>query len=809
MIDARLALPAVAAWLGAIAVQVAGGTMAEHMVDAATKRTIIGWASGAVVVGCLPWVLGWLPRRRSVSPNPTSNLSSSLAPSLALGLAVGVASAAVMVVSLAAEPVSEWSSSRVTATVRAVISGDPVARSRAGAAIWQQASMVEARINTSAVQARGEQVGVALPMILRVTGEELGSSAVPPVGSQVQVTGRLGPSRVPGIAATLTVDEPGDLVVLAEPGLLDAIANAMRSGLQGAVTGLDPGAGALVAGLAVGDESLLPASLEQSMRDSGLSHLTAVSGGNVAIVIVVVMALARAAGMRMRTRVLVCLAALGAFVVLVRPQPSVLRASVMGAVVLLGMLGGGRRAGVGVLSTTILLLVAVSPALAVSWGFGLSVAATAGLILLSPGLQERMSTWSMTSRWPPGWRDALGITLAAQIATAPLLVAMGSAVGWAAIPANLLAMPAVPAVTILGLLAAIVSPVLPMVADLFAWLAALPAGWIAWVATVSSELPAATLPWPSGWAGIGVLAMASLVGWLMVRFRRLIFPTGIPTGARLALLAAGAALFLAVTIFPPSMRGWPPSGWVLVACDVGQGDGLVVSVEPGSAIVVDVGPDGDAMLQCLRDLGVERLSAVVLTHFHADHVLGLERVLSQIPVGAVYLNPVLEPTEQADLVHDVLRRTRVPHQTVRPGDIRAIGQVRWEVLWPRRVIDEGSVANNASTVMLMDVAGLRILLTGDIEPAAQVAVMAGVPALQVDVVKIPHHGSRYQDPRFAAWAGGRIALVSVGVGNDYGHPAPETLELWQGLGALVGRTDLDGDLAVVRRGADIGLVTRG
>lgn len=810
MIDVRLALPALAAWLGAIAIQVGADSMAASMVDPSTRRGIIGWGTLAIAAACLPWMLGWLPRRsKAAARPPVSSVGSAIAPSIALGLTAGVASAGIMVVSFAADPVAGWTASRATASVHALVSGDPVAQTRSTAAIWQSTTIVQARINTSAVSARGQSVQVGLPLVLRVTGEAEGIEAIPEVGTQIEVTGRLGPSRMAGTAATLTVGDPAGIHVLAGPGLIDALANAMRSGLQDAVAGLPAGPGALVAGLAVGDESLLPASLETSMLDAGLSHLTAVSGGNIAIVVIVVMGLARAAGLRMRTRVLVCLIALAAFVVLVRPQPSVLRASVMGAVVLVGMLGGGRRRGVGVLSTTILLLVVLSPSLAVSWGFGLSVAATAGLILVAPRMQERLANWPATRRWPPGWREALALTLAAQAATLPLLVAMGSSVGWAAIPANLLAMPAVPAVTILGLLAALVAPILPALASLLATLAAVPAAWIAWVATTCAGLPAATVPWPSGWAGVGLLALAGILGWRLSRRVRRWYPAGVPVRTRITLLAVGAAAFLALTLAPPGARGWPPGGWVLVACDVGQGDGLVVAVEPGTAIVVDVGPDGDAMLACLKALGIQQLSAIVLTHFHADHVLGLERVLARMPVGMVYLNPVLEPADQATNVRELVAEYGVPSTTVRAGDLRAIGSVTWQVLWPRRIIQAGSVPNNASTVLLMQAHGIRILLPGDIEPEAQAALMAGSAALGVDVVKVPHHGSRYQDPRFPDWSGGRIALISVGLGNDYGHPAPQTVQQWQQHGALVGRTDLDGDLAVVQRGVDLGMVTRG
>ncbi|MBU6244767.1 MAG: DNA internalization-related competence protein ComEC/Rec2 [Actinomycetales bacterium] len=802
MIDARLAIPAAAAWLGAVVVQCCAWSIA----DAAERRVIIGW--GAIAVGslALPVILGLLPAGR----RGRSRWGSL--PSVALGLAVGVATSAIMVVALAQDPVATWVERRSTATIQGVVSSDPVTKSRNAAAIWQSTSSIEARLDTARVTARGEPVDVALPMVIRVVGDEAeraGTTPIPPVGSLIEVTGRLGPSRASGIAATITISNADAIRVIGGPGLLDSVANAMRSGLQASVRGIDPDAAALIAGLAVGDESLQTPELATAMRDSGLSHLTAVSGGNVAIVLVAVLGLTRIAGLRIGMRVATCLVALAFFVVLVRPQPSVLRASVMGAVVLVGMLGGGRGRGVGVLSTTVLLLVAISPALAVSWGFGLSVAATGGLIVLGPVIEERMQAWPVTRRWPPGWREALGVTLAAQLATLPLLIAMGSSVGWAAIPANLLAMPAVPAITILGLLAALLSPIASPVVGMLAVLAAIPAGWIARVASACSQLPYATIPWPAGWLGVGSLAGACLLAWVLRRRMRATYPTGAPRRTVVTAAIIIIAGFVTIALEPPSQRGWPPPGWLMVACDVGQGDGLVVRVDDGSAIVIDVGPDGDAMLQCLRDLRIEALSAIVLTHFHADHVNGLDRVLAAMPVGVVYRNPVPEPAEQARMVAQALAAHAVPSQVVRAGDVRSIGDVRWEVLWPRRVIGTGSVANNASSVLLMQAAGTSILLPGDIEPEAQVAVMAGLPNVAVDVVKVPHHGSRYQHPRFAAWTHGRIALVSVGAGNDYGHPAQQTLEQWARLGAVVGRTDVDGDLAVVRQGPRLGLVTRG
>lgn len=505
---------------------------------------------------------------------------------------------------------------------------------------------------------------------------------------------------------------------------------------------------------------------------------------------------------------MVALASLAYFVVLVGPQPSVLRAAAMGVIAVAGVLAGGRRGGPSILGAGVLVLVVAVPWLAVSWAFALSAFATAGLILLAPWLEERLAAGRVAGRWPPVIRQALALTGAAQLATLPILVAMGGAVGWVALPANLLAMPAVAPVTVLGLLAAAVSPVVPGLAHVAAMAASWPAGWIATVAQACAGLPLAHLPWPSGWTGLVLLvcsAAAGLVvrrGWLRLR------PEGVSRRARLAGGAALLTVIVLIVAMPPDRRGWPPDGWFIIMCDVGQGDALIVRSGPGAALVVDAGPDPDAIDGCLDAAGIAAVPAVILTHFHADHVRGLRGVLRGRSVTSVLATPIREPVEEADAVDDVLADTGITVETVTAGDTRSVGSVGWRTIWPRRRITAGSVPNNASLVLMLTVQDRRILLTGDIEPEAQAAVAADLQGLTLDVVKVPHHGSRYQSPLLTTWARAPVALISVGADNGYGHPAPETVDAWAAVGALVARTDRDGDVAVVSSEDGLGVVTR-
>ena len=262
----------------------------------------------------------------------------------------------------------------------------------------------------------------------------------------------------------------------------------------------------------------------------------------------------------------------------------------------------------------------------------------------------------------------------------------------------------------------------------------------------------------------------------------------------------------------PPTPGWPPDGWVLAACDVGQGDALVVRAGPGSAVVVDAGPDPTAVDACLDRLDITRVPLLVLTHFHADHVDGLAGVLDDRAVGEVEVSPLADPPEGVEQVDALAHAAGLEPAEAPYARARRVGDVTLQVLWPlpgspTRGPGDGSTANDASVVLLVEVAGVRILLTGDVEPDAQETLARVWPGLHVDVLKVPHHGSRYQDLEFLAGLGARLALVSVGEDNDYGHPAPETLTALAGTGAEVLRTDLDGDLVVVVEDGELAAVT--
>lgn len=244
---------------------------------------------------------------------------------------------------------------------------------------------------------------------------------------------------------------------------------------------------------------------------------------------------------------------------------------------------------------------------------------------------------------------------------------------------------------------------------------------------------------------------------------------------------------------------WPPSGWVLVVCDVGQGDGLVLRLGNGRAMVIDTGPDPGAMRQCIRDLEITRVPLLVLTHFHADHVNGLSGVLSAAQVDSIAVTSLADPPGRVTSVRALATQARVPIRIARVGEQGREGDVRWLVLAPVEPppADSDSPPNDASIVLLVEVRGVRILLLGDEETGSQEILARRYPGLRADVVKVAHHGSAKQDPDLLKSLGAREALISAGRGNSYGLPKASTLLLLQQAGMGIHRTDTDGAQSVV------------
>nr|WP_236680762.1 ComEC/Rec2 family competence protein [Streptomyces sp. 9-7] len=622
--------------------------------------------------------------------------------------------------------------------------------------------------------------------------------------TRIRVVARAVPPLMPDdqVAAVLRVDADAPPVKVGGPSVLQRVAGRVRAGLREATDGLRPDARALLPGLVVGDTSRVPPDLDEAFRTTDLTHLLAVSGSNLTIVLALLIgpphlatrAERRGLAPRLRlslrgTAVLGGVLALS-FVVVCRPDPSVLRAAACGLITLLAIGTGRRRSLLPALAAAVLLLVLYDPWLARRYGFLLSVLATGALLLLAP----RWSAALQRRRVPPRLAEVLAAAAAAQAVCAPVIVVLAARVGLVAVPCNLLAELAVGPATVLGFAALVTAPFVLPVAKALAWCAGWPTEWIAGVARTGAALPGAEIGWPGGW--VGALVLAAVMVALVPVGRRVV------RRPWLCVLCACAVL-LAVCRPAPFTRvitGWPPPGWRAVVCDVGQGDGLVLAAGDGTALVVDTGPEPRAIDRCLTELGIRRIPLLVLTHFHADHVDGLPGVLRGRSVGAIETTTLQDPPGQAQFVRETAARARIPLVRAVPGERRRLGPLSWEVLWPPAapfapVLDG---PNDASVTLLVRTGGLTFLLLGDLEPPAQQALLAAHPELAgVDVLKVAHHGSAHQDPPLMHRLAPRLALISCGTGNPYGHPAPRTVAALRAQGARVLRTDTDGAIAIL------------
>ncbi|MFF7020940.1 ComEC/Rec2 family competence protein [Streptomyces klenkii] len=791
--DLRLIAPALAAW-----------------VAAAVALTASGWAVGAAA-GAGAVTAGVLPARGRAGRGGIAVALAAVLLCAAAGAAVGALRGA----DSRRGPLPGLARRHAEAVVEATVTADPrpVRPHVRGAARAAPAAVVEAE----AVKVTAGRVTTAVrtPVLLIAPPSWLGllpSTRVRAEGRLAVPTGVAGPGPLPAAVLRIGGREPPRVV--GGPSAVQRVAGRFRAGLREATDGLPEDPRALLPGLVVGDTSRVPPDLDEAFRATGMTHLLAVSGSNLAILLAVLVGpphlaarterrgLAARLGVPLRATAVLGAGLVLGFVVVCRPDPSVLRAAACGLVLLLALGTGRRRSLLPALAAAALLLVLYDPWLARSPGFLLSVLATGALLTLAP----RWSGALQRRGVPPRVAEALAAAAAAEAVCAPVIAVLAERVSLVAVPCNLLAEAAVAPATVLGFAALAVSPVALPAAVWLARIASWPASWAAAVARTGADLPGAEPAWPGGWTG-GLLLAAVVAAAVLTAGRLLRSPWA----------CAACALLLLVAVVRPAplnraVTGWPPPGWRLAVCDVGQGDALVLAAGEGSAVVVDAGPEPRAVDRCLSALGVERIPLVLLTHFHADHVDGLPGVLRGRAVGGIETTPYAEPAGQAAFVRREAGRAHVPVTTARAGERRRVGELTWEVLWPppagtSAVAEEGP--NDASVTLLVRSAGLTALLLGDLEPPAQQALREAHPGLPaVDVLKVAHHGSAHQDPQLIRGLRPRLAVVSAGAGNPYGHPSPRTLGALRAQGTAVLRTDTDGPVAVTGSGAEVTAVTR-
>lgn len=585
-------------------------------------------------------------------------------------------------------------------------------------------------------------------------------------------------------------------VLVAPPRAQNFMVSQLRSAFMKNLRGVDANSAGLVAGLAIGDVSKLHQNLIDDMKLVSLTHLTAVSGANCAIVLAMFYLLVRKLGGGRWWRLGIGLLALIGYVQLVGAQPSVLRAAVMAAGVLVGISLGRKTSPSSALAVSVIVLLIADPWLATDFGFALSVAATIGLLVLTQPLTTRLQ------KYMPTWLAiAVGVALSAQILCLPILLQLQAGLSTYALPANVLAEPLVAPVTILGILACLVAWIFPPAAWGLTFLASEATWLISKIANYFASQENVTLSWPTGTPG-AIVAICVVLGFLLwfksepTRLRNL----GITGLSVIAAASIGSIGFNLVR-----NANWPLQDWQIVACDVGQGDAMVVRSR-GQVAVIDVGRENRPVDECLRKLDVRRIDLLVLTHFDIDHIGGLSGALADRTVGLALVSPFKDERWGATGTNILLNKEGVQIIGVEQGMSGTLGDFEWQVLNPNHAAAGAEDSNDASVAMLWQAPKFNLITMADLGEKGQMRMSAHLdwwqdPVLQSKplVLKVSHHGSADQFAELIEYLKPDLSLISVGQRNSYGHPTLRTLKLLENVGSKIERTDELGSIAVAWR----------
>ena len=543
--------------------------------------------------------------------------------------------------------------------------------------------------------------------------------------------------------------------------------------------------GQLIPGLTIGDDSAVTPSLLSAMQSSSMTHLTAVSGANCAIVTASAAGIVALAGGGRLARSIAALGALLTFVVIVGFEPSVIRAAVMAVVVIVTIIIGRPGVGLPILATAVVILLLSDPWLSLELGFVLSVVATGSLFTLAGPLAHALSTWM------PLWLAVIiSIPLAAQLACQPFIVLINPEIQIFGVVANVLAAPVAPLATIMGLIALVGLAIVEPLGIAMMWIQWIPAQWIGQVAQVISSLPQSSLPWLSGWPGFFLTSMLSvaIAMSLLSRNKGIRKLLGISVCVTFIIVGGSSILGSALT------KTTIPRDWSIVFCDVGQGDAIFVKSDNRIALI-DTGKYPEKLSQCVSHLSINRIDLLVLTHFDKDHVGAVGEISNLVSTAIVGL-----PEDAADqrIIKD-LANNAVTLVQGESGLTGKLGHAHWQILWPTASDSGGNSfqkGNDGSITLLVDFGGWNALFTGDLGKEAQEALLSRHQLSDVSVIKVSHHGSADQSPRFYEVVNADVAVFSTGKENNYGHPRQETINLVEKFGAVSARTDIQGMIVI-------------
>ncbi len=624
-----------------------------------------------------------------------------------------------------------------------------------------------------------------------------------PIGTEVRLDGTLeSPEpwraaylRRQGIAMTLRterLDQPGGRRGGLE-GWIDGIRARAESALGRGMPGREA---ALARGFVLGEDDRIDHRTREDFQRSNLTHLLAVSGENVILLCVLAWPLLALLGLPLRARLLGALLLIALYVPVTGAGPSIQRAGVMGAAGLIAALADRPRSRWYAVLLAVAITLAINPRADGDVGWQLSFAAVIGIMLWSKRLASLFSGAAQRGSARAALAEAIAVTTAATVATAPLMAEAFDQLSPSALPANVLAAPAVAPAMWLGMLAGIAGqlPLLPV--EPLNWLDSLCLAYIAqiahWFAAPSWALLSVHLG--SIWGVIGAYAaliagmellLHGLAGRGELAIRRLLAP------------AAFTAVVLGLLAWWPfgstSAPAPPPGDLTIRVLDVGQGDSILLDPPDGDPVLVDTGPPGDGVEDRLSELGIHSLAAIVISHDQSDHAGDLGQLLESVRVDRLVYG-----RDDPRLRGAALAAGAQPYRLAEGGEIDS-GSLHLSAIWPPRELlgETGEDPNLLCVVLVAQWRHFSMLLTGDAE-AESVPMDPG----PIDVLKVAHHGSADDGlGPLLERSVPKLAVISVGAGNSYGHPTEATLDELRSHDVPAMRTDREGEIDIDANGS--------
>lgn len=662
-------------------------------------------------------------------------------------------------------------------------------------------------------------------------------------GQWVEISGKWKPMIAPGIPGEIdsrlwgqsrnvigvvyTSHSPRRIVEGTELSIADQarrLRAEWRSSIQDWLfTRLPREAGGLTLAMTTGERGLMEPQLRHDLLTTGLLHLTAISGLNVTIVLLILPLILKVLGFPRHLRALAGIPLALLLLFLVGDQVSVVRATLMGIALMLGIWLDYPGDGLNFLAGAGLGILVFNPTELFQPGFLMSFLTVALLLIGNRGslsiFSWRMKIDKHLQRWMPPTiplvqgtvhlvervLGGLWISFLATLAVAPVSALFFHSISWKGIFANLVAVPLAEVLTIFGILVAIGLGWVPGLGWLFAqilsWTSWLLVGWIEWVASWPFGFHRVYSPDLAQWIALAGIFPALVYPWQSLRNGRFKF--------RLTLL-----FLLLIATWSPQLR--LPQPLRLYFLDVGQGDACLIRFPGGENLLIDTGPPGDSsdgtspLSKALLELGVQRLDGVVLSHPELDHAGDLKNIIQTIPVGHIYASGDVNETPEYRSLAEYLTSSRIPCERILAGDtLHGIRDATITVLHPspEDVKYQIGSRNDRSVVLHVEYNRLTILLAGDIGTDHEMDLVEKGYPLKADILKVPHHGSAYSScESFLQSVQPAVSIISCGE-NQFGHPSNETIDRLEKEGSRVFTTRYDGTVHLEWDGNNLAIYT--